>query len=250
MFQIKICGITTAEDALLAAEAGADAIGLNFYQKSPRHVRADRAATILDALREDYSADQVQVFGVFVNASLDDILWTIRDANLCGPDRGFGIQLHGDEPPELLRDLYQQGFGTSGDLLQATGHLPTLPIIRALRCPASDISAAANYLKACQQFGSLPQALLLDAFTPDAYGGTGKCLDWKSLASSRAQLCGLPLVLAGGLNPENVAEAITTARPDAVDVVTGTESAPGIKDAAKVYAFVAHAKRAFAALRA
>src|SRR5438132_350748 len=98
MFKIKICGITTPDDALLAAEAGADAIGLNFYAKSPRCVQPDRAAEIVQRLREDYSAEQVRVFGIFVNASLDEILWTIREANLYGVEQGFGVQLHGDEP--------------------------------------------------------------------------------------------------------------------------------------------------------
>jgi phosphoribosylanthranilate isomerase len=117
MYRVKICGITRPDDALLAAEAGADAIGLNFYEKSPRCIHADQAAEIVEHLRENYDADQVQVFGVFINASLDDILWTIREANLYGPETGFGIQLHGDEPPELLRDLYQQGLGRTGELL-------------------------------------------------------------------------------------------------------------------------------------
>jgi len=248
MYKIKICGITTADDALLAAEAGADAIGLNFYDQSPRFVHADQAAEIVERLREDYSAEQVQVFGVFVNASLDDILWTIREANLYGPEQGFGIQLHGDEPPELLRDLHQQGLGRAGELLQVLGHVPEVPVVRALRCKGADLAAHTRYLQQCQQLGALPQAVLLDAFAPSSYGGTGAVLDWHSVGSARSALSNLPIVLAGGLTPANVAEAITAARPDAVDVASGVESAPGIKDAAQVYAFAAHAKLAFAAL--
>jgi phosphoribosylanthranilate isomerase len=103
-------------------------------------------------------------------------------------------------------------------------------------------------LQACRQLGALPQAVLLDAFAPGSYGGTGQVLDWLAIASARPALLNLPIVLAGGLTPTNVAEAIFAAQPDAVDVASGVESAPGIKDAAKVYAFAAHAKKALAAL--
>jgi phosphoribosylanthranilate isomerase len=98
---------------------------------------------------------------------------------------------------------------------------------------------------ACHQLGCLPQAVLLDAHSPEAYGGTGLKLNWAQLADRGEALLGLPLVLAGGLKPENVAEAIGAARPSAVDVASGVESAPGIKDAAKVMAFVSYAKLAF-----
>jgi phosphoribosylanthranilate isomerase len=245
MYKLKICGITTADDALLAAEAGADAIGVNFYEKSPRYIHADQAAEIVERLRESYSADQVQIYGVFVNASLDDILWTIREANLYDPDMGFGIQLHGDEPPELLRDLHQQGLGRTGELLQVLGHVPEVPVVRALRCKGADLTQHSSYLQTCQQLGALPQAILLDAYVPGAYGGTGEALDWPALHAARPKLLNLPIVLAGGLTPANVAEAIRSAQPDAIDVASGVESAPGIKDAAKVYAFAAAAKKAF-----
>jgi phosphoribosylanthranilate isomerase len=248
MYQVKICGIATPEDALLAAEAGATAIGLNFYEKSPRHVSADQAAQIVEHLRETYSADQVQVFGVFVNSTLDDILWTIREANLYGPEQGFGIQLHGDEPPELIQQLQQHGLGQSGHLLQATGHVPTVPIVRAFRCHTGDLSSPAAYLKKCAGLASLPQAALVDAFEPGTYGGTGKCLDWPSLARRKSALLDLPVILAGGLTSQNIAQAIATARPSAVDVASGVESSPGKKDAAKTLAFAAAAKQAFIAL--
>ena len=94
----------------------------------------------------------------------------------------------------------------------------------------------------CQNLGALPQAVLVDAFQPGAYGGTGQSLDWASLAHRKNVLLNLPLILAGGLTPENVAEAIVTARPDAVDVASGVESSPGRKDPAKVRAFIAAAK--------
>jgi phosphoribosylanthranilate isomerase len=246
MYRIKICGITSADDALLAAEAGADAIGVNFYEKSPRYVRPDEAAEIVDRLREEYPAEKVQVFGVFVNSTLDDIIWTIREANLYGPDRGFGIQLHGDEPPELIRDLHRQGLGQSGTLLQVTGHVPTVPIVRAFRCRGADLAAEEQYLKQCTELEAVPQAVLLDAFAPDAFGGTGQCVDWATVRRDRHRLAELPLVLAGGLKPDNVAAAIAAAKPDAVDVASGVESTPRTKDAAKVYAFAAAARAAFA----
>jgi len=248
MFRIKICGITSVEDALMAAEAGADAIGLNFYEQSPRYVTAQLAEKIVEELRGTYSADEVAVYGVFVNATADDILWVIRDANLYGNDRGLGIQLHGDEPPELIRELRSHGLGTSGDLLQAFGHVPTVPITRAFRCRDADLAQHAAYLAKCQELGALPQAVLLDAFAPGVYGGTGQTVDWNAVRERSKSLFGLPLVLAGGLTPENVADAIATAKPDAVDVASGVESSPGKKDYAKTLAFVATAKKALAGL--
>jgi phosphoribosylanthranilate isomerase len=248
MFRIKICGITSPEDALMAAEAGADAIGLNFYEQSPRYVTAQLAEKIVEELRGSYSADEVAVYGVFVNAAVDDILWVIRDANLYGTDRGLGIQLHGDEPPELIRDLRSHGLGTSDDLLQATGHAPTVPITRAFRCRDASLAEPAAYLAKCQQLGALPQAVLLDAFAAGAYGGTGQVVDWQAVANRGGGLLNLPLVLAGGLQPDNVAAAIGAASPNAVDVASGIESSPGKKDYAKTMRFVSAAKEAFAML--
>jgi phosphoribosylanthranilate isomerase len=248
MFRVKICGITTADDALLAAEAGADAIGLNFYEKSPRFVPADRAGEIVERLRQGYPAEQVQVFGVFVNATLDDMIWTIREANLYGPEQGFGIQLHGDEPPELIRDLHCEGLGRSGELLQVLGHVPTVPVVRAFRCRSGGLSAEGEYLMQCQQLRALPQAVLLDAYSKGSYGGTGQCVDWSAIAGAKSSLAGLPLILSGGLTATNVREAVAFARPDAVDVASGVESAPGRKDAAKVLAFAAAAKDALTTL--
>jgi phosphoribosylanthranilate isomerase len=210
-------------------------------------VSADRAAAIVERLREEYSADQVRVFGVFVNATLDDILWTIREANLYGIEQGFGIQLHGDEPPELIRELHSQGLGRAGELLQVLGHVPEVPIVRALRVQGSDLAAPGEYLRVCEQTHCLPQAVLLDAHSDRAYGGTGERLDWMAVGRRGGQLLGLPLVLAGGLNPENVTEAIAAARPAAVDTASGVEVSPGLKDAAKVMAFVARAKAAMRA---
>ena len=245
MFKVKICGITTPDDALLAAEAGADAIGLNFYAKSPRCVLADRAAEIVQRLREDYSAAQVRVFGVFVNAAVDEILWMVREADLYGVEKGFGVQLHGDEPPQLLQQLRQHGIGCMGNLFQATGHTPEVPVMRAFRCRGADLSSEAAYLTECQKLDAMPQAVLLDAYSSEDFGGTGQCVDWATVHRQRSQLPRIPLILAGGLTATNVARAIEEARPDGVDVASGVESAPGKKDAAKVYAFVAAANKQF-----
>jgi phosphoribosylanthranilate isomerase len=245
LFQIKICGITSAEDALLAAQSGADAIGLNFYEQSPRHVTSEQAAEIVGRLREDFSPEAVQVVALFVNHGLDDILWTIRDADLYGP--GLCLQLHGDEPPELLRDLHGHELGTSGQLLQATGHAPVVPVIRALRVASGDLAMPAAYLEACRRLSALPQAVLLDAARPGSYGGTGKTIDWPAIGANGGRL-GVPLILAGGLTQDNVAGAIAAARPAAVDVASGVESSPGKKDASKMQAFVKAAQLSFLGL--
>jgi phosphoribosylanthranilate isomerase len=248
MFRVKICGITTVQDALLAAEAGADAIGLNFYSQSPRCIDAQRAEQIVAALREKYEPAQVHVVALFVNASTDDILWTIRDANLLGPEGGLAIQLHGDEPPELLAELQSHGLGGAQHLFHATGHVPYVPVIRALRGREPTLEGVADYLVRCRMLRALPSAVLLDAYHPGSFGGTGQALDWDALRAGRDKLLGLPLILAGGLTSENVAEAIATAQPDGVDVASGVESAPGKKEAAKVLAFTARARQALAAV--
>jgi phosphoribosylanthranilate isomerase len=207
-------------------------------------VTADQASEIVNRLREDYSPEQVRVVAVFVNHPLDEILWTIRDANLFAD--GLCLQLHGDEPPELLRDLRAQGLGTTGHLLQATGHVPTIPVIRAFRCREMELTAERAYLSACRELDAMPQAVLLDAWQSGTFGGTGTGLDWQSLRQRKE--IGLPVILAGGLTPANVAAAIAAAQPDGVDVASGVESAPGKKDYAKTMAFVAAAKKALAPL--
>jgi phosphoribosylanthranilate isomerase len=233
MFQIKICGITTVDDALLAAEAGADAIGLNFYAKSPRCVTAERAQEIVAAVRSSYAADKVAMYAVCVNAAPDEIRQFLDPAGR-GIIPGWGIQLHGDEPPAAIREVR---------------HLVNTPVVRAFRCRDSNLADVASYLAECRNLDAMPAAILLDAFAPGSYGGTGHVVDWPAVGSRGEQLFGLPLVLAGGLTPENVAAAIATARPDAVDVASGVESSPGKKDPDKVRAFLAAAKGAFAKLQ-
>lgn len=226
MFRIKICGITTVEDALLAAEAGADAIGLNFYEKSVRHIAPSMGAWIAKTLANEFKG-KVRLVGVFVNAPPERWLKTAFDAGL------DDIQFHGDEPPEaLVRKRW-------------TDAKKDRRVIRAFRCESSGLEPVREYLAACKKLSALPDGVLLDAHQPGSYGGTGLALDWNAVRKEREQLLGLPLILAGGLTPENVAEAIATARPDAVDVAGGVEFMPGRKEAGKVRDFVAAAKQAF-----
>ena len=215
VFRVKICGITTVEDALLAAEAGADAVGLNFYQRSPRYVTTERAKEICEALPAG-----ITKVGVFVNSVAKGVLATAQRVGL------DAIQLHGDEGPEMLSAL--------GDY----------PIVRAFRCKEATLDAVEAFLRLCEKGASLPSAVLLDAHAPGSYGGTGQVLDWGAIHRERPKLADIPLILAGGLTAENVADAIRIAQPDAVDTASGVEFAPGKKDPAKVRAFVAAAKRA------
>jgi phosphoribosylanthranilate isomerase len=220
LFRIKICGITSKDDALQAAAWGADALGLNFYSRSPRFLAVERAAEIAAAVRSQFP--QVKLIGVFVNSSVEALL-RIGDAVPLD-----AWQLHGDEAPELIRDL--------------AVFAPPRPILRAFRCRGADLREVTDYLQQCQQLGSLPAAILLDAYAPGTYGGTGQVVDWNVVRSGRPELFNLPVILAGGLTPENVAAAIRTAQPDGVDVASGVESSPGQKDPAKVRAFIDAAK--------
>lgn len=217
MFRIKICGITTVEDAQLTADAGADAIGLNFYAKSPRAIGLEQAQAIARVL-----PSTVVKVGLFVNASVEQIVHSFEAVPL------DLIQLHGDEPPELLAALAGR------------------PILRAFRLTEAGLSPVAAYLAACRQLGCTPHAVLLDAYRPGHYGGTGETADWSAAASYVAEATPPPLVLAGGLTSENVAEAIRRVRPTAVDTASGVEAKPGRKDPARLRAFIQAARQAFA----
>jgi len=214
-FRVKICGLTRPEDARAAAEAGADAIGLNFYSGSPRCITPEQARAVAAVLPAG-----VARVGVFVNTLAAEMERIARETPL------DYIQLHGDEPPELLAEL-------------------SLPVLRAFRLREDDWNPIRAYLARCHQLGRRPAGVLVDAFAPGAYGGTGKTVDWAAVAAGREALDGLPLILAGGLTPENVAAAITAARPDGVDTASGVESSPGVKDAYQVRAFVSAATAAW-----
>ena len=222
MFQVKICGITTAADGVLAAESGADAIGLNFYAPSPRCVTLARAQEIAAAL-----PPTVRTVGVFVNARLEEVLSIAAGVPL------DGVQLHGDEPPAMLAALRLA-------LPQRT------LLVRALRCRDGGLLPVSDYLAACIALGPPPDAVLLDAYRPGEYGGTGQVLDWQVLARERGLLGEIPVILAGGLTSANVASAIAAARPSAVDTASGVESSPEQKDPQLVRDFIASAMAALA----
>ncbi|MBN2580783.1 MAG: phosphoribosylanthranilate isomerase [Pirellulales bacterium] len=215
MFQIKICGITDPRDALAAAEAGADALGLNFYKKSPRGITLDVARRILSALPREL----VKV-GVFVNAPAGEVVETFDRLEL------DLIQLHGDESPAFLPELDGR------------------PVIRAFRLSAGGLSPVVAYLAECEQIGVKPVMVLLDAHRPGQYGGTGETADWATCAEYVKRPGLPPFILAGGLTPLNVAQAVRAVRPDAVDTASGVECSPGRKDPDVVRAFVQAARNA------
>ena len=221
MFRIKICGLTTILDAQLAVEAGADAIGLNFYEQSPRSVTTAQAGHIA----ANIPSSTIRV-GVFVNRMLEDLLELASGREACID----AVQFHGDEP--------------AADV----GRFSAAPVIRARRMDEYGLDAVAADLRACRAAGRGPDAILVDAATAGSYGGSGVTLAWDKLTGHRQQLAGTPLILAGGLNPDNVAEAIHTAQPFGVDVASGVESAPGVKDPVKVRDFIQAASQALAAV--
>lgn len=251
MFRVKICGITNVEDAVAAVEAGADAIGLNFYEGSKRRVTQVQAREITASLPPDFLLGRV---GVFVNHLPAEIWSIVQQAGI------YAIQLHGDEPPEtaailtelkhshaadLSKGFHQKGLTAQAEALERGPAVPML--IRARRMPDDGLAAILRDLDACREAGGIADSVLLDAATPGRYGGTGETVSWVGLADHRRWLGDIPLILAGGLTPDNVAEAIRIVRPAAVDVASGVESAPGKKDPAKVRDFVAAALAAFGA---
>ena len=202
--KVKICGITAVADALTAVNADADALGLVFYEKSPRYVSSAAAAKIVEAL-----PPFIGKVGVFVNPSEEEVRRAITE---CGIDT---LQFHGEEQPEFCRQ-----FG--------------LKVIKAFRIQNPDsLQPLAHYST---------EAWLLDSYVPDQPGGTGATFNWELAA--RALLRNSRVILAGGLTPANVAKAVQTVLPYGVDVSSGVESSPGKKDAQKVAAFIAAAKSA------
>ena len=225
MFRIKICGITNTDDALAVAAAGADAIGLNFYPKSSRFIDAATADAILKA-----APDTLFRVGVVVNEDVAQVNRLVADSNRDGTIGLQAIQLHGDEPPRYLADVRAKY------------------ILRARRFNHLGIAAIAADLAECEETSRAPDAVLIDAAAPGQYGGTGTTVSWIDLVGYEPSLRNVPLVLAGGLTPDNVAEAIRIVRPTGVDVASGVESAPGKKDHAKLRDFIAAAQSAFASL--
>jgi phosphoribosylanthranilate isomerase len=205
--RIKICGITRAQDARSAAQAGADAIGLVFYPPSPRYLSVERAVEIRDAL-EPF----VQTVALFVNPDAAQV------AQVIGRVRPGMLQFHGEETPEFCAQ-----FGT--------------PFVKAYRVRSGD-SAGEHALEYLRPF-SRAAAWLFDSHVPE-YGGVGETFDWSLLPAAQER----PVILSGGLARENVAGAVRRVRPWGVDVSSGVESAKGIKDAAKIAAFIAEVRNA------
>lgn len=236
MFHVKICGVTAAADAEMVAAAGADAIGLNFVQGSPRQLDVTRGHEIVEAI----PAGVLRV-GVFAGTPAVDMLRIARALAL------DAIQLHGHlegthapvDPPERCREL------------------AGMPVIRAVRLDASrpgtdPLAAARQWIAAAAEAGGRPAMVIVDATVsrgtePGRLGGTGELVDWAALA--RAGSLPVPMAVAGGLTPENVAEAIRTTGLSAVDTASGVEAAPGRKDPAKVREFIAAARRGLEDLR-
>ena len=204
MVKVKICGITSYKDARVAVDAGADALGFVFFDKSPRFINPVRAAGIISRL-----PPFIQTVGLFVNEETAQVNWT---ADYCGLDV---VQLHGDETPEDCLEVKRR-------------------VIKAFRIQKIISIAPLEKYQDYQVSG-----YLLDAWSPDAYGGTGRTFNWE-LAQAAKQYG--PVILAGGLNPENVAEAIRVVKPYGVDVSSGVEAAPGKKDAEMVREFIRAAK--------
>lgn len=218
---VKICANTSAEDALLAVQHGADAVGFVFAP-SKRQVTVEQVAAITPSL----PAPMLKI-GVFYTTDFDEIL---RGATVAGLN---GVQLHQEYEPELVKNLHEQGF-----FVIQTMHWDT--------SLSSDAQLDA-FLRVSEQIDAqgLADALLVDSRTPKAIGGTGVSFDWEA-ASAALRGVKTPLVIAGGLGPENVVDAIAKLSPWGVDVATGVEASPGVKDAAKVREFIDRAKASVA----
>ena len=195
--KVKICGMTQLKDALFAVEQGVDAVGFIFYKKSPRAVTMKTVREIITKL-----PPLVDTVGVFVNESAERLN---KVADYCGLDL---VQLHGEESPAFCRKIHRR-------------------VIKAFRV---------KDLQSIKQLEKFPvSGFLLDTFSDDLHGGTGKTFDW-NLALSAKKMG--PVILAGGLTPRNILQAVRQVRPYGVDVCSGVEKSPGIKDLEKVRAFL------------
>lgn len=210
MLRIKICGITNIEDALTAVEAGADALGFVFAE-SPRKIDVDTARDIIEHLPESVAS-----VGVFANQDVDEIIAVIKHTGL------QLAQLHGEIDHKFCALSKEIGCER---------------VVRALRIRSiDDISRAAQDLSKCGC-----GAILLDAHVEGMMGGTGKTFDWDLAIEARS--IGKPIILAGGLTPDNVEEAVRKVHPYAVDVSTGVEASPGKKDHEKIKEFIRNARK-------
>ena len=213
-FRIKICGVRSLDDALASAAAGADALGLNFHPASKRFIEPSQAREIVAALPE-----HITPVAVVVNRRPEEILHLWRETGI----RWF--QLHGDESPEAVAAIDR-----------------SLHVIRARRVATWQVLA--HDLAACQHAGRCPEGVLVDAVVEGEYGGSGQVANWRGFVDRGGAAAEIPLILAGGLTPRNVAEAIRTVRPWGVDTASGVEASPGVKQHQLVEQFVQAARQA------
>jgi phosphoribosylanthranilate isomerase len=206
MVRVKICGITSAADAQAAIEAGANLLGFNFYQKSPRHISEEQAAEIRSRLPK-----KIKAVGIFVNRLPADVIALRSSLEL------DAVQLHGDESPEAVAEI-----------------APIVPVIKAFRVePEFPLTTLDKYARAF--------AFLFDAAHTDQYGGTGRTTDWDV---ARRASSSHRIILAGGLKVENVAAAVRIVRPYGIDVASGVETSPGKKDRGLLREFIQEVRRA------
>ncbi len=217
MFRIKICGVTNAQDAIFVAEAGADAIGFNFYPRSLRYISPDTARRIAESIPSG-----VLRIGVVVNPSVQDALDLVDSAAL------DGLQLHGDELPAMAAWLSRH-----------------VPVVKVFRIGSQGIGPVAEYLEQFRRLGGVLRPVLFDAYDPTQFGGIGKPANWAAIQNYPIEQWHPPFVLAGGLTSANVAAAIHAVSPLGVDAASGVEQSPRRKDPEKVIEFVRAAKQAF-----
>ncbi len=213
--RIKICGVTTPADACQAALLGADAVGLNFHAASPRSITLAAVEPVLRELPPFIAA-----VGVFCNQPMREVFPFVSSYR----GRISVIQWHGDDPEP--NDTYPFHY------------IPAFPVR-----DEDSLIVLTRFLDTAHDRRHRPAAILVDGHAPGLYGGTGQAAPWKLLANYQSRV---PLILAGGLTPENVAEAIRIVRPWGVDVASGVESSPGIKDAEKMRRFIGNAREAAA----
>ena len=206
MVHVKICGITNWADAKIAMDFGAAALGFNFYRGSPRRIAVSRARDIISQLPK-----RTTTVGVFVNAAEIEVLQIAQSAKL------RLVQLHGDESPNSVERLTRE-----------------YPVIKAFQVGTQFRECQMGRYKSAAGF-------LLDAFNPGMYGGTGKVFDWRVVSTAKRYG---PIILAGGLRTENIAEALWKVRPFAVDICSGVEARPGKKDPRKIKAMMLEIERA------
>ncbi|GAB4401681.1 MAG: phosphoribosylanthranilate isomerase [Anaerolineales bacterium] len=215
MTKIKICGIKTLKDALAAIEAGADYLGFNFYPKSVRFIEKPACAEITSVLKREHP--HIKLVGVFVNLPAEEIKDILRTCQL------DLAQLHGDETPEMLSAFNGKAFKAIRLSAETSVDESVYPFLKSV------------FIRESVTESVYKPAMLIDAAVKGVYGGSGVTADWTAAAQLAKKY---PLLLAGGLTPENVADAVRQVRPWGVDVASGVESAPGEKDAGKMKAFV------------